>query len=98
MGGAGFVLIPRLPLLKVILFSQVANGVLLPFVLFYMLMLINRKRIMQEYTNALAECGGVVDRGGDGGADGGAAMEQLDVVEQRFDLCDFHSRRCWFLD
>ena len=50
-GGAGFVLIPRLPLLKVILFSQVANGILLPFVLFYMLMLINRKRIMQEYTN-----------------------------------------------
>ena len=51
VGGAGFVLIPRLPLLKVILFSQVANGVLLPFVLFYMLMLINRKRIMQEFTN-----------------------------------------------
>ena len=42
-----------MPLLKVILFSQVANGVLLPFVLFYMLMLINRKRIMQEYTNNL---------------------------------------------
>ncbi len=50
-GGAGFVLIPRLPLLKVLLFSQVANGVLLPFVLFYMLTLINRKRIMQEFTN-----------------------------------------------
>ena len=49
--GAGFVLIPRMPLLKVILFSQVANGILLPFVLFYMLTLINRKRIMQEYTN-----------------------------------------------
>ncbi|MEO8052229.1 MAG: Nramp family divalent metal transporter [Acidobacteriota bacterium] len=51
VGGAGFVLIPGLPLLKVILFSQVANGILLPFVLFYMLTLINRKRIMQEYTN-----------------------------------------------
>jgi NRAMP (natural resistance-associated macrophage protein)-like metal ion transporter len=49
--GAGFVLIPHMPLLKVILFSQVANGILLPFVLFYMLTLINRKRIMQEYTN-----------------------------------------------
>jgi Mn2+/Fe2+ NRAMP family transporter len=49
--GAGFVLIPQLPLLKVLLLSQVANGVLLPFVLFYMLTLINRKRIMQEYTN-----------------------------------------------
>jgi len=53
VGGAGFVLIPQLPLLKVILFSQVANGILLPFVLFYMLTLINRKRIMQEYTNNL---------------------------------------------
>jgi Mn2+/Fe2+ NRAMP family transporter len=51
--GAGFVLIPNMPLLKVLLFSQVANGVLLPFVLFYMLMLINRRRIMQEFTNNL---------------------------------------------
>jgi Mn2+/Fe2+ NRAMP family transporter len=51
--GAGFVLIPRMPLLKVILYSQVANGVLLPFVLVYMLLIINRKRIMQEYTNNL---------------------------------------------
>ena len=49
--GAAFVLIPGIPLLKVLLFSQVANGVLLPFVLFYMLILINRKRIMQEFTN-----------------------------------------------
>ena len=40
-------------MLKVLLFSQVANGVLLPFVLFYMLTLINRRRIMQEYTNNL---------------------------------------------
>ena len=40
-----------IPLLKLILYSQVANGVLLPFVLIYMLLLINRKRIMQEYTN-----------------------------------------------
>ena len=35
--GAGIVLIPRVPLIKLILLSQVANGVLLPFVLFYML-------------------------------------------------------------
>jgi Mn2+/Fe2+ NRAMP family transporter len=31
----------------------VFNGILLPLVLFYMLMLINRKRIMQEFTNNL---------------------------------------------
>lgn len=51
VGGAGLVLVPRMPLLKVILLSQVANGILLPFVLFFMLSLVNRKRIMQEYTN-----------------------------------------------
>ena len=51
VSGAAFVLLPHMPLLKVMLFSQVANGVLLPFVLFYMLILVNRKRIMQEYTN-----------------------------------------------
>ncbi len=49
--GAGFVLIPRLPLLKVILVSQVANGVLLPFVLVFMLKLINREHLMGEYRN-----------------------------------------------
>jgi NRAMP (natural resistance-associated macrophage protein)-like metal ion transporter len=49
--GAGFVLIPRLPLLKVILLSQVANGVLLPFVLVFMLILVNRPRLMGEYRN-----------------------------------------------
>jgi len=49
--GAGFVLIPHLPLLKVFLFSQVANGVLLPFVLVFMLKLVNRERLMGEYRN-----------------------------------------------
>ena len=49
--GAGFVLIPHLPLLKVILVSQVANGVLLPFVLVFMLKLVNRERLMGEYRN-----------------------------------------------
>jgi Mn2+/Fe2+ NRAMP family transporter len=49
--GAGFVLIPGLPLLKVILVSQVANGILLPFVLAFMLILINRERLMGEYKN-----------------------------------------------
>jgi Mn2+/Fe2+ NRAMP family transporter len=48
---AGFVLFPGLPLLKVILISQVANGILLPFVLAFMLILINRERLMGEYRN-----------------------------------------------
>jgi NRAMP (natural resistance-associated macrophage protein)-like metal ion transporter len=51
VAGAGFVLIPHLPLFKVIFFSQVANGVLLPFVLFYMLSLINNHHVMHEYKN-----------------------------------------------
>lgn len=52
VGGAGVVLIPHLPLLKFILFSQVANGVLLPFLLIFMLLLINRKELMGEYRNS----------------------------------------------
>ncbi len=42
-----------MPLLKVILLSQVANGVLLPFVLVFMLILVNRQRLMGEYRNGL---------------------------------------------
>jgi Mn2+/Fe2+ NRAMP family transporter len=49
--GAGFVLVPGLPLLKVILVSQVANGVLLPFVLIFMLLLVNKPRLMREDRN-----------------------------------------------
>lgn len=49
--GAGFVLIPHLPLLRVILWSQVANGILLPFVLVFMLLLVNRKELMGSYRN-----------------------------------------------
>jgi Mn2+/Fe2+ NRAMP family transporter len=49
--GAGFVLVPRLPLLQVILVSQVANGILLPFVLIFMLILVNSPRLMGEDRN-----------------------------------------------
>jgi Mn2+/Fe2+ NRAMP family transporter len=51
--GAGVILIPHVPLLKIILISQVANGVLIPFVLVFMLILINRKRVMGTYKNHL---------------------------------------------
>ncbi len=50
-GGAGIVLIPHLPLLKFILYSQVANGMLIPFVLVYMLLLVNRPRLMGAFKN-----------------------------------------------
>jgi len=52
VGGAGFVLLPQIPLIKVILFSQVLNGVLIPFVLIFMIKLINRKDLMGEYHNS----------------------------------------------
>jgi Mn2+/Fe2+ NRAMP family transporter len=50
-GGAAFVLIPGLPLLKMILWSQVVNGILLPFVVIYMLLLVNRPRLMGTFRN-----------------------------------------------
>lgn len=50
--GAAIVLIPRIPLIRLILLSQVANGILLPFVLFFMLKLINRSDLMEQYTNS----------------------------------------------
>jgi Mn2+/Fe2+ NRAMP family transporter len=49
--GAGVVLLPHFPLVKTILFSQVLNGVLLPFVLIPMILLINRKDLMGEWVN-----------------------------------------------
>ena len=53
VGGAGIVLLPRIPLIKIILFSQVLNGVLIPFVLIFMLKLINRADLMGEYKNSI---------------------------------------------
>ncbi len=50
--GAGIILWPGFPLIKMILWSQVLNGVLLPFVLIYMVMLINKKGLMKEWTNS----------------------------------------------
>jgi NRAMP (natural resistance-associated macrophage protein)-like metal ion transporter len=49
--GAGVVLIPGFPLVRMILLSQVLNGVLLPFVLIFMIRLINRQDLMGEWVN-----------------------------------------------
>ena len=38
--------------MKIILMSQVANAILLPFVLFFMLKLVNRTDLMGEYKNS----------------------------------------------
>jgi NRAMP (natural resistance-associated macrophage protein)-like metal ion transporter len=50
--GAGVLLIPGFPLFRVMVLSQVANGVLLPFVLIFVLLLINDGELMGEYTNS----------------------------------------------
>ena len=51
VGGAGMILLPGAPLLRIILVSQIMNGVLLPFVLVFMIRLVNRRSIMGEFTN-----------------------------------------------
>ncbi|OGP28478.1 MAG: Mn transporter [Deltaproteobacteria bacterium GWB2_65_81] len=53
LGGA-LVLYPRAPLILIMYFSQVANGVLLPFVLLFMLKLINDRELMGEHVNSKA--------------------------------------------
>ncbi len=52
--GAGAVILPGAPLLTIIFYSQVLNGMLLPVVLVLMLLLINNKRLMGRWTNGPA--------------------------------------------
>ena len=46
-------LFPQFPLVKMILWSQVINGMLLPIVLIFMTLLVNNKRLMHDWTNSL---------------------------------------------
>ncbi|BCS54664.1 Nramp family divalent metal transporter [Geobacter sp. SVR] len=48
---AGLILIPNAPLLQIMFLSQVVNGAVLPFVLIFMLLLINDKNLMGRYVN-----------------------------------------------
>ena len=48
---AVIILIPNAPLIKISIWSQVLNGILLPVVLVSMILLINNKKIMGSYTN-----------------------------------------------
>lgn len=50
--GAGIIMFPRVNLIMIMLLSQAANAVFLPFVLIFMLLLINDKRLMGEYRNS----------------------------------------------
>jgi NRAMP (natural resistance-associated macrophage protein)-like metal ion transporter len=50
--GAGIVLLPNAPLWKILIFSQVGNGIWLPVVLIFILLLVNRRDLMGEYVNS----------------------------------------------
>jgi Mn2+/Fe2+ NRAMP family transporter len=52
VAGAGVILTPRLPLIKIAILSQVVNGIVLPFVLVFMLLLVNKKELMGEHVNS----------------------------------------------
>jgi Mn2+/Fe2+ NRAMP family transporter len=50
--GAGIVLLPNAPLWKILIFSQVGNGVWLPVVTIFILLLVNRRDLMGEHVNS----------------------------------------------
>ncbi len=50
--GAGLILLPGLPLIKIQLYSQAVNGVAIAPVLIFMLLLVNKKELMGEYVNS----------------------------------------------
>ena len=49
--GAAIAVVPNLPLIKVLLVTQVINGVLLPIILFAVLRLVNDRDLMGSYVN-----------------------------------------------
>ncbi|MDA1313470.1 MAG: Nramp family divalent metal transporter [Acidobacteria bacterium] len=50
--GAGLVLWPNFPLVRMILLSQVLNGILLPVIMILILRLVNRRDLMGEWVNS----------------------------------------------
>jgi len=50
--GAGAILIPDLPLVKISILSQVINGIAIPPVLIFMLLLVNKKDLMGDFVNS----------------------------------------------
>jgi Mn2+/Fe2+ NRAMP family transporter len=51
-GGVAVVLIPDFPLVQFSIFSQALNGILLPIVIVFMLLLINREDLMGHHVNS----------------------------------------------
>jgi Mn2+/Fe2+ NRAMP family transporter len=52
VAGAGVLLVPNFPLEHIMVLSQVVNGVVLPFVLIFMLLLTNDRELMAEHVNS----------------------------------------------
>jgi Mn2+/Fe2+ NRAMP family transporter len=50
--GAAVLLVPHFPLIRVMVLSQVVNGILLPFVLIFMLLLTNDRDVMGVHVNS----------------------------------------------
>lgn len=49
--GAGVIMLPGLPLIRIMFWSQTVNGILLPVVLIIMLRLVNDREVMGDYVN-----------------------------------------------
>jgi NRAMP (natural resistance-associated macrophage protein)-like metal ion transporter len=53
--GAGVILLPKIPLFSVMYVSQIINGIVLPVILVFMLILVNNKKLMGEHANRRGE-------------------------------------------
>src|ERR1039457_4088354 len=51
IAGGAVILIPNIPLVKISILSQVVNGIVLPFVLIFMLLLVNKSELMGKHIN-----------------------------------------------
>ena len=51
VAGGAVILLPNIPLVKISILSQVVNGIVLPFVLIFMLLLINKSELMGKHIN-----------------------------------------------
>jgi Mn2+/Fe2+ NRAMP family transporter len=51
IAGGAVILMPNIPLVKISILSQVVNGIVLPFVLIFMLLLINKSELMGPHVN-----------------------------------------------
>ncbi len=51
--GAGIILLPDMPLIRIMFYSQVVNGAILPIILVFMLLLVNDGKVMGKHRNGL---------------------------------------------